>query len=166
MLVGTYKHNLDPAGRLVVPLELRDELTPTFYITRGIRCLVAFTSEWKRKIDEELSLAASPMTQLLNTDVSKLHRHFFSGMTKVTVDKQNRIQLPAVHRTYAGIIDAVTICGCGEYAELWNTGLFEQLEQDVTGLQDMARAGAMLFPLPGRRQLGEGDAGVPSAGPA
>lgn len=166
MFVGTYKHSLDTAGRVVVPLDFRLSLSTTFYVAKGLGCLCIFTRDWARKIEEELNLVASPLAQLLNPEVSRLHRHFFSGMSEVGTDKQNRVQLTPEHRRYAGIIDDAVICGCGDYIEVWSPLAFADYEKTNGRVEDLIRSGQALLPPIAPRQPGEGDAGVPPPGPA
>jgi MraZ protein len=164
MFGGTFRHNLDSAGRFVMPLDLRNSLGSLFYVTKGLGCLCVFTREWALKVEDELGRLASPLAQLLNPEVARLHRHFFSGMNEVGTDKQNRVQLTPEHRRYAGIGDDVVICGCGEYIELWSPEAFDDYEKNNGRVEDLIRSGEALLP-PIAPRSGEGDVGVSSAGP-
>ena len=54
MYTGTYRHNLDTAGRFVMPQELRNSLGMRFYLTKGLGCLWVFTDEWIHDVKKEL----------------------------------------------------------------------------------------------------------------
>lgn len=164
MFGGTYRHNLDSAGRFVMPLDMRNNLGSRFYVTKGLGCLCVFTQEWARKLEDELAKLASPLAQLLNPEVARLHRHFFSGLNEVGTDRQNRVQLTPEHRRYAGIYDDdVVICGCGEYIELWSPEAFDEYEKNNGRVEDLIRSGEAL--LAQASPPGEGDVGVSSTGP-
>lgn len=165
MFAGTYRHNLDGAGRFVMPLEIRNSLGPRFCVTKGLGCLCVFTTDWLYKIQDELTGIASPLTQLLNPEVSRLHRHFFSGMDETTTDKANRVQLTPEHRRYAGIEDIVVICGCGEYVELWSPAALAEYEKNSGRVEDLIRSGEALLAPVGPKSSGEDNAGISSAGP-
>ena len=165
MFQGTYRHNLDSAGRFVMPLEIREQLGTRFYVTKGLGCLCVFTQDWLYKVQAELTGMASPLAQLLNPEVSRLHRHFFSGMAEAAKDKQHRVQLTPEHRRYADIKDDVVVCGCGEYVELWSPEALAEYENNNGRVEDLIHSGEALLPPIAPRLPGEGNAGVPSTGP-
>jgi len=170
MFRGTYRHILDSAGRFVMPLDMRNGLGAPFYVTKGLGCLCVFNHEWMDQIENWLTKLAcphaSPLAQLLSPEVTRLHRHFFSGMDEAVTDKQNRVQLTPEHRRYAGIEEVVVICGCGEYIELWSPVALADYEKNNGRVEDLIRSGEALLPPIAPRLSGEGDAGVSSAGPA
>lgn len=165
MFGGTFRHNLDSAGRFVMPLDIRNGLGTRFYVTKGLGCLCVFTQEWMYKVQAELTQLASPLAQLLNPEVARLHRHFFSGMDEAFTDKQNRVQLTPEHRRYAGIEETVVVCGCGDYVELWSPAALAEYEKNNGRVEDLIHSGQALLPPIGPQLPGEGNAGVPSAGP-
>lgn len=165
MFGGSYTHSLDSAGRFVMPMSIRLNLGEKFYITKGIGCLLVFSDEWARELKDQLDNLGSPLALLLNPDISRLHRHFFSGMVETGTDKQFRVQLPNEHRIYAEIKEEVVICGCGKYIELWAPDALAKYREDNDKVDDLIRAGAALLPPPGGRVTGECDAGVSQTGP-
>ena len=50
MFMGEYEHTIDAKGRVILPVKFRDELGPTFIVTRGLEgCLSVYTMEaWMR----------------------------------------------------------------------------------------------------------------------
>lgn len=162
MYSGTYRHNLDSAGRFVMPQELRSSLGMEFYITKGLGCLWVFTEDWIHDVRRELEFEGSKLAQLLSPDISRLHYHFFSGLTKATTDKQNRVQLSFEHRRYAGISDDVVICGCGNYISLWSPEALEKYEASNGQVDQLIQSGQALLHA---AAPGEDDAGVSPAGP-
>lgn len=166
MFGGSYTHSLDSAGRFVMPMNLRLQLGERFYVTKGVGCLCVFPEEWARKLGNELGNLASPLGLLLNPDIARLHRHFFSGMVETSSDKQSRVQLTPEHRSYAGIETEVVICGCGAYIELWSPNALNQYRNQNDRVEDLIASGDALLGRKGGVPSGEENAGVSQTGPA
>lgn len=162
MFGGSFTHSLDSAGRFVMPMKIRLELGSEFIITKGVGCLCVFTREYARGLEDSLNQFGGPLMQLLNPDVARLHRHFFSEMVEVGSDKQFRVQLTPEHRRYAGIEDEVVICGCGKYVELWSPAALEAYRQQNEGVENLTASGMSL--LMQGRAAGGSDAGVSQTG--
>ena len=88
MLIGEYQHNIDPKGRVIVPVRFREDLGEHFYITKGLDgCLFVLSlQEWTRLQDK---VEAMPISKARG-----LQRFFFSGAAEVEPDKQGRILIP------------------------------------------------------------------------
>ena len=162
MFAGSFRHNLDTAGRFVMPQDMRNSLGTRFYITKGLNCLWVFTDEWIHDVKRELEFKGSKLAQLLSPEISRLHYHFFSGLTDATTDKQNRVQLSPEHRRYAGISEDVVICGCGNYVALWSPDALDAYERNNGQVEQLIESGqALLSPA----AAGDDDAGISPAGP-
>ena len=166
MFGGSFTHSLDTAGRFVMPMKIRNSLGNEFIITRGVGCLCVFTEDYARKIEQELGKLGSPLGLLLNPDIARLHRHFFSDMVETGTDKQSRVQLTPEHRKYAGIEDEVVICGCGHYVELWSPEALEEYRTKNDRVEDLVSSGAALLASTGAWGNGAQDAGLSQTGPA
>ena len=106
--MGQYDYAVDAKGRLNFPTKFRDEMGETFIVTCWLdHCLAAF-----------------PAAQF-----EKIARMLYSSAVEVTPDKQGRIQLPAKLRGYAGLDHDVTIIGNREFAEIWNTAAWNELQE-------------------------------------
>ena len=162
MFGGTYTHSLDTAGRFVMPQVFRTSLGPEFYITKGVGCLCVFTEEYARGVEEQLRSLGSPLEILLNPDIARLHRHFFSDMVKTKTDSKNRTLLPPEHRKYSGIDTELTICGCGQYIELWSPEALEAYRTDNECTDKLILAGSALL----SNLKGSSDVGISSTGPS
>ena len=56
MLMGSYQHNIDTKGRLIIPAKFRQELGEGFVITRGMDgCLFGYSADEWRRLEEKLS---------------------------------------------------------------------------------------------------------------
>ncbi|MEE0264132.1 MAG: division/cell wall cluster transcriptional repressor MraZ [Acutalibacteraceae bacterium] len=115
MFIGSYQHNIDAKGRVIIPAKFREELGESFYVTMGINnCLFVLSKEqWDLFLDK---LANQPIATA--TDIV---RFFCAGATEAVPNAQGRILLPEHLRKYAGIDKDVTVIGSGNRVEIWNT---------------------------------------------
>jgi len=117
MFLGTYSPKLDEKGRIILPAKFRDELASGVVITRGQeRCLYVFSQREFETIHESIRQAS--ITNKQNRDFLRL---FLSGANQETPDKQHRVTLPAMLRSYAGLDRELTVIGAGNRAEIWDT---------------------------------------------
>ena len=135
MLIGTYQHNIDPKGRVIIPAKFREELGEVFYAARGDDKTIALFS---KKSWDELGekIAALPSSKTV-----KLRRFLFSNAAELEPDKQGRVLLPQKLREYAGIDKDVVINGAGSRVEIWNSQAWEeyddgQSEADIFDLME------------------------------
>lgn len=124
MLMGEYNYAVDEKGRLNFPAKFREEMGPSFTVTRWLDgCLVAFPEQALERmvaLIEEKSIVKS----------RQLKRVLYGNAVTVQPDKQGRILLPANLRTHANLQKDVTIIGAGTYAEIWDTAAWQQLNED------------------------------------
>jgi MraZ protein len=114
MLTGEVEHQLDDRGRVAVPRAFRDSLEHGGFVTRGwYGCLFLFPWEQWLKLEEKLS-----QVRLTDLKVDRV-RQFFSGGSKVWLDRQGRLMLPAALREQAGIHRDVTVRGAINRIEIW-----------------------------------------------
>ncbi len=114
--IGEYNHTVDAKGRVIVPSRFREILGEEFIVTKGLdHCLCAYeNSAWQAF---EQKLADLPTNTRENR---QLTRFFLSGATSCEVDKQGRILLPAVLRTFAQIEKDAVLVGNGNRVEIWS----------------------------------------------
>lgn len=115
MFIGTYQHNIDIKGRIIMPAKFREELGESFYVTKGINnCLFVLSDEqWGQFIAK---ITAQPVSK-----ASGLTRFFCAGAEKAMPNAQGRILIPDHLRKYAEIEKEVTVIGTGNRVEIWNT---------------------------------------------
>ena len=136
-LCGEYSHSLDDRGRLAIPSKLRDLLGNDVVVTRGWdKCLYVYpVAAWKSRSVKIRDLPTS------DREIRNLHRFFYPAAFPCEIDKQGRILLPVNLRTYAGIVDNVTIVGLGAYMEVWDTATWEaEQEKLLENAQVLAHA--------------------------
>lgn len=116
MFMGEYQHNIDPKGRLFIPVKFREDLGESFVVTKGLdNCLFVYSmTEWNKL---EAKLKGLPFTK---ADARAFTRLFFSGALECELDKQGRILLPANLREYAKLEKDTVIIGVSSRVEIWS----------------------------------------------
>ena len=113
-MTGEYQHNLDAKGRLFIPARLRDELGDVFYVTLSMdRCLSAYNAQSWQDFSDKVN--AMPYVK------QRKMRPLFAYAAKCELDTQGRILLPQNLRDYANLRKAVTVVGCNNHAEFWDS---------------------------------------------
>ena len=127
MLLGTHTPKLDEKGRLFLPAKFRDELSEGVVITRGQeRCLYVFSAKEFASVHEKLRQAPASVK-----GARDYLRVLLSGASDETPDKQGRVVLPSLLRSYAGLTKDLVIIGVGSRAEIWDaTAWSEYLAQN------------------------------------
>ncbi len=113
-MTGEYTHSLDVKGRLSIPSRLRDELGNIFYVTLSMdKCLSAYSAEsWKEFTDKVNSMSYKDQRRM---------RPLYAFAAKCELDSQGRVLIPQNLRDYAGLTKSVTVVGCNNHAEFWDT---------------------------------------------
>lgn len=125
MFMGEYNHTIDAKGRLIIPAKFREVLGDEFVVTKGMDgCLFVFDNpEWQVFADK---LRGLPM---IDKEARQFTRFFLAGAAGVEVDKQGRILLPAVLRSFAGLEKEVALVGVGSRIEIWDKATWEEKNQ-------------------------------------
>ena len=125
-MTGEYQHSLDSKGRLFIPAKLRDELGEVFFITISMdRCLCAYSGESWKGLTERVD--AMPFVK------QRRMRPLFAHAARCELDAQGRILIPQNLRDYAGFTKNVTVVGCSNHAELWDSEAWRAVfEQETT----------------------------------
>jgi MraZ protein len=122
MLLGTHTPKLDEKGRLFLPAKFRDELSEGVVITRGQeRCLYVFSAKEFASIHEKLRQAPASVK-----GARDYLRVLLSGASDETPDKQGRVVLPGLLRSYAGLTKDLVIIGVGSRAEIWDASAWNE----------------------------------------
>ncbi|MDO4982242.1 MAG: division/cell wall cluster transcriptional repressor MraZ [Eubacteriales bacterium] len=130
-MTGEYQHSLDNKGRIFIPAKLREELGDVFYITISMdRCLCAYSSENWRVLSEKVS--AMPYVK------QRRMRPLFAHAAKCELDSQGRALIPANLREFAGLEKNVSVIGCNNHAELWDSASWEQIYAEETTPENIA----------------------------
>lgn len=127
MLMGEYLHSIDVKGRIILPVDFREELGTTFIITKGLdRCLFVYhQSEWK-VLSEKLK-----QLPLSKPEARAFVRFFFSGARQLECDKQSRFLVPGNLRDYAMLEKDVVLIGVSNRIEVWNKAQWEAYNDEI-----------------------------------
>lgn len=126
MLIGTYQHNIDAKGRVIMPAKLREELGDLFYATKGIDGCITVRS----KADWEA--LGQKLRELPAAQTIELQRFLFSGAAELDPDKQGRVLIPQHLRDFAGLSKDVVIIGTGSNVEIWDMDKWNAYNNAIT----------------------------------
>ena len=127
MLIGEYKHTLDPKRRLSLPSKWRKELGKKLVVTRGLdNCLFVYPlREWQKittKIDQ------LPLGQ---ADTRSFNRFFLSGAVEVEVDTVGRILVPDFLKEFGTLESKVVLAGIHNRIEIWDEEKWESYKRTI-----------------------------------
>jgi MraZ protein len=126
MLIGEYQHNIDPKGRLFMPVRLREELGERFIATKGLdNCLFVYSPEEWHRLEEKIR--ALPLSKSRN-----LQRFFFAGAAELEADKQGRVLIPQNLREYASLSKDAIITGGADHVEIWDKQRWNEICGSIT----------------------------------
>ena len=116
MLIGEYKHNLDPKKRLSIPSKFRKELGGGAVLSRGLdNCLFLFPSKYWASFAEMLGGLS-----ITKKDMRAYARLFLSGAMEVAFDSLGRILIPDHLKKYADLKKITVITGAFNRLEIWD----------------------------------------------
>ena len=132
-MTGEYQHSLDNKSRLFIPAKLREELGEVFYITLSMdRCLCAYSAEsWQIFSDK---VGAMPYVK------QRRMRPLFAHTARCELDSQGRTIIPQNLRAYAGLTKNVTVVGCNNHAELWDSEAWKAVYETESTPENIAAA--------------------------
>ena len=132
MLIGEYKHTLDPKKRLSLPSKWRGELGASLVVTRGLdNCLFVYPlPEWQKITDKigELPLGTA--------DTRSFNRFFLSGAVEVEVDSVGRILVPDFLKEFAGLDSKVVLAGIHNRIEIWDENKWTEYKTQIEAQAD------------------------------
>lgn len=133
MFKGTYRHKIDPKGRLPVPAVFRRQLPAGVGLVATVldQCLAVYpAAEWERL---EAQLAQLPA---FSRTVKSLTRLLASRAADCELDVQGRILLPPSLRAGVGLSRDVVVVGVLNRFEVWAPEAWEGFVRESEGLLD------------------------------
>ena len=132
---GTYRHRIDPKGRVPVPAAFRRALAEAgetrLVATLLDQCLAVYpASEWRRLEQQLRQLPA------FSREVKALTRLLASRAVDCELDVQGRILLPSVLRQAAHLAGEVMAVGVLDRFELWPPAAWDDFLRDSERLLD------------------------------
>jgi MraZ protein len=127
MLIGEYKHTLDPKKRLSLPSKWREELGKRLVITRGLdNCLFVYPlKEWVKITDK---IGELPLGQ---ADTRSFNRFFLAGAVEVEVDSVGRILVPDYLKDFGKLDSKVVLAGIHSRIEIWDENRWETYKRSI-----------------------------------
>lgn len=147
MFKGTYRHRIDPKGRIPVPASFRRVLQPEadgrLVVTLLDQCLAVYPPhEWDHL---EAQLRALPA---FSKPVKALTRLLTSRAADCQVDVQGRILLPSVLREAAQLKNEAVVVGVLNRFELWSPDAWSGFLDESERLLDDATLEVQWPPSP------------------
>ena len=132
-MTGAYDHTLDAKGRLSIPARLREDLGDVFYVTLSMdKCLSAYSAESWQVFSDKIN--AMPYFK------QRKMRPLFAYAAKCELDAQGRILIPQNLRDYAGLKKDVTVVGCNNHTEFWDSAAWKTVDTIETTPENIAAA--------------------------
>ncbi len=130
-MTGEYQHALDNKGRAFIPAKLRDEIGPVVFVTLSMdRCLSVYSSEsWNRLTEKVNSMPYIRQRKM---------RPIFAHAVRCELDAQGRILLPQNLRDWAGLVKNITVVGCNNHAEIWDSDSWNEVFMTETTPENIA----------------------------
>ena len=130
-VTGEYQHALDNKGRVFIPARLRDEMGQVLYVTLSMdRCLSAYSAESWEQLTEKVN--ALPYVR------QRRMRPLFANAVRCELDAQGRALLPQSLRSWAGLTKNVTVVGCNNHLELWDSDSWQAVFDAETTPENIA----------------------------
>ena len=130
-MTGEFQHSLDAKGRLFIPARLWEELGEEFYLTLSMdRCLSAYSGESWQYFSDKVN--AMPYVK------QRKMRPLFAYAARCELDGQGRILIPQNLRDYAGLQKNVTVVGCNNHAEFWDSEAWKAVNAIETTPENIA----------------------------
>ena len=127
MYFGSFTHNLDDKGRLMIPRKMREELGYKVYIMKGFDgSLSLYNEERYQKLVEEFSRLSFNQSKV--RDYLRLQ---FASTYEMEVDKLGRVQIPTALLTKYNISKEVLVLGIGDHIEVWDKAKYEEYENNI-----------------------------------
>ena len=125
MFYGSYSHNLDNKGRLVIPSKMRDELGLKAFILKGYDGALSI---YKEKDFEDLIAKIKNLP--FNKKNARVHlRVQLASVCELDIDKQGRALLPTQLLSKYKIGKEVIVIGALDHIEVWDMKAYEAYEK-------------------------------------
>ncbi len=132
MFLGHYIRKIDKSNRIVIPKDFVPEGVESFVIKKSYNAsLVLLSPAHFNKLKEKLS-----RLDLFNNKNADFLRLFFAGVVNVSIDKRNRLMLPAPFLKYMQAEQYVLLIGLVNRFEMWNPEVFKSCQPCFTPAND------------------------------
>ena len=127
MFFGSYTHNLDEKGRLVIPSKMREELGLKAYILKGFDGALSIFKE-----EDFINLTNELKNLPFNKKNSRVYlRIQLASACELDIDRQGRALLPTQLLNKYQIGKEVIVIGALDHIEVWNKKDYEAYEKNA-----------------------------------
>ncbi|CAK1221704.1 division/cell wall cluster transcriptional repressor MraZ [Fructobacillus evanidus] len=141
MFMGESSHNLDPKGRLTIPVKFRNQLGESFVIVRWMEhALRAMPMSVWQNLEEQLN-----DLPLGKKEARAFKRFVLAGAKEAEFDKQGRIIVDGNLQDYAQIDKEVVVTGAGDSFEIWSKENWQAYTEDTAENFDEIAEGLVDF---------------------
>jgi len=124
MFLGTYFHNIDEKGRVILPASFRRALeeqgaSNRIIITGQNKCLSVYTrEEWEKSVEKMKQIA------MVKPEAEYIIRRMCADAAECGIDEQGRLNIPVNLKEYGGFKKEVVTVGRMNKMEIWDKGLW------------------------------------------
>jgi MraZ protein len=125
--LGEYQHSLDAKGRVILPVEFREDLAEGAVLTKvHDGCLAVYD-------EGEFELLAQRVRESARRGQRQRQaaRAWFASARHFVPDKQGRFAIPQPLREFARLERDVMVLGVDNRVELWNPVRWREVEADA-----------------------------------
>ena len=136
MFIGEFSCKVDNKGRVMMPIKFREQLgSEEFVITRGLdNCINLFPIERGSEVEARLK-----ELKITNSKHRAYQRFILSAATKLSLDNQGRLSIPASLMKYSEIEKNAIITGSDDRIEIWSEEKWETYMNEKIGIiEDIA----------------------------
>lgn len=127
MLLGEFRHSMDAKGRVFVPARWREELRSGVVLAQGLEhCIYVYPANRFEELSQRLE--ELPVNRKTNRDYSRL---VLGTASEEQMDKQGRISIPPVLRTWARLDKEAVVVGVRNRAEIWDRDAWDAYKSSV-----------------------------------
>ncbi|MBJ7608375.1 MAG: division/cell wall cluster transcriptional repressor MraZ [Candidatus Dormibacteraeota bacterium] len=113
MFYGSFRHSVDPKGRVALPAQFRRDLAGAVVAPGAENRLVIRPAQEWQEYEQNFRLTAES-----SADKRLFMRHLHAGARPVDIDAQGRILLTPEHRSFAQIQDRAVFVGVSNVVEI------------------------------------------------
>jgi MraZ protein len=116
VFTGEYRVSVDDKGRIAVPVRFRPEFDTGGLVSKWLDGCLALHP---RAAWESVAARVDPLP-LTDARGRELQRFLYGTAFEIELDKQGRMVVPAVLRTFAKLGDQAVMVGSRNHLELWS----------------------------------------------
>ncbi len=133
MFRGRFEHTIDSKGRISIPAKFRevllgksdDRIVITNFVVDETRCLDVYPIDEWVQLEEEIRKKPK-----FDRRMVMLQNYYLAGACECAVDKQGRILIPPLLRSYAGLNRDVVLVSALEKFRVWDGEVWKKVFAD------------------------------------